>query len=84
MPGRNHALLANQIPVAASLYRAGMSRRAVARHFGVSDMAIRSAMKLAGQPMRERVAALRLAKSLNPEKHLPTPPRGRLFYMKEE
>jgi hypothetical protein len=69
MPGRNHALKMNQIPVAVSLYRTGLSRRAVARHFCVSDMAVRSAFKVVGEPFRERMHATWLAQSRDPAKH---------------
>lgn len=73
MPGRNYALKMNQVHQAAALYRSGMSRRAVAAHFGVSDMAIRNALKLAGQPMRERAHAAWLALSKDPQKHFARP-----------
>jgi transposase len=70
MPGRNYALKAAQIPACAALYRAGMSRRSIAAHYGVSDMAIRNALKLAGQPMRDRALAAALALSKDPMKHV--------------
>lgn len=57
MPGRNVALTTHQIPRAARLYRDGHSRREIAAFFGVSDMAIRTALKLAKEPMRDRKQA---------------------------
>lgn len=72
--GRNYALRTPQIKEAAALYRAGLSRRKVAAHFGRSEEAVRSALKYAGVPMRERAFAAALALSKDPMKHLRTKP----------
>lgn len=55
--GRNYALTVPQIKRAAELYRDGHSRRDLARHFGVSEGAVRNALRLEAVPMRERKAA---------------------------
>jgi len=55
--GRKIALTGNRVDEAVEMYRLGASRRQVAIRYGVSDMAVRTALRNVGEPMRTRSEA---------------------------
>lgn len=56
----NYALLAPEVKQAVELYKSGLSARQIAARFHVSQQAVRSALKLMGVPMRDKLEARRL------------------------